>query len=379
MADDNVQHGIDDNPEGDPTKGAVLGGVGGAVVGALAGGPLGAVIGAVAGAVASGAGVAAVDRVDNDNTVTGVGEGATTDVNALDDADTTAGLGTTTGLSATRDADDFGTATAGNVGVGSTTDDNIQHGIDDSPRGDATKGAVLGGLGGAAVGAAAGGPIGAVVGGVAGAVGSGAGVAATDRVDNDNTVTGVGQGATRDVNARDDYGTTTGGLGSSSSDLGTSRDADDFRAGTVGVGSGTTAYNAADDNIQHGIDDNPHGDATKGAVLGGLGGAAVGAAAGGPIGAVVGGVAGAVGSGAGVAATDRVDNDNTVTGVGQGATTDVNARGSSLDDALPGNDVPGVQTGGRAIDGTPDTRGITEKAADAVTGDRTDDKTGRTV
>jgi hypothetical protein len=30
-------------------------------------------------------------------------------------------------------------------------------------------------------------------------------------------------------------------------------------------------------------------------------------------------------------------------------------------------------------DGTPDTRGITEKAADAITGDRTDDKTGRTV
>jgi uncharacterized protein (TIGR02271 family) len=61
MADDNVQHGIDDNPSGDPGKGAVLGGIGGAVVGALAGGPVGAVVGAVAGAVASGAGVAAVD------------------------------------------------------------------------------------------------------------------------------------------------------------------------------------------------------------------------------------------------------------------------------------------------------------------------------
>ena len=44
-----------------------------------------------------------------------------------------------------------------------------------------------------------------------------------------------------------------------------------------------------------------------------------------------------------------------------------------------GNGVPGIQTGGRAVDGTPDTRGITEKIADAVTGDRIDDKTGKVV
>ncbi len=48
-------------------------------------------------------------------------------------------------------------------------------------------------------------------------------------------------------------------------------------------------------------------------------------------------------------------------------------------DVTPGNNVPGVQTGGRAMDGTPDTRGIMEKSADAVTGDRTDDKTGKSV
>ena len=47
--------------------------------------------------------------------------------------------------------------------------------------------------------------------------------------------------------------------------------------------------------------------------------------------------------------------------------------------AVPGNNVPGIQTGGRAMDGTPDTRGITEKMADAVTGDRVDDKTGKVV
>ena len=44
-----------------------------------------------------------------------------------------------------------------------------------------------------------------------------------------------------------------------------------------------------------------------------------------------------------------------------------------------GNGVPGVQTGGQAVDGTPDTRGIVEKVADAVTGDRIDDKTGKVV
>lgn len=44
-----------------------------------------------------------------------------------------------------------------------------------------------------------------------------------------------------------------------------------------------------------------------------------------------------------------------------------------------GNGVPGIQTGGHDYDGTPDTRGISEKVADAVTGDRIDDKTGKPV
>ena len=143
----------------------------------------------------------------------------------------------------------------------------------------------------------------------------------------------------------------------------------------------------ADDNVQHGIDDNPTGDAEKGAKLGGVGGAMTGALAGsaaGPVGtvvgAVVGGVAGAVGSGAAVAAVDRVDNDNTISGIGSGATTDVEtaARNVATTPVID-NGVPGVQTGGYANDGTPDTRGVTEKVADAVTGDAVDDKTGRVV
>ena len=46
IQDDNIQHGIDDNPRGDTEKGAVIGAIGGAIVGGLAGGPPGAVIGA---------------------------------------------------------------------------------------------------------------------------------------------------------------------------------------------------------------------------------------------------------------------------------------------------------------------------------------------
>ena len=145
----------------------------------------------------------------------------------------------------------------------------------------------------------------------------------------------------------------------------------------------------ADDNIQHGIDDDPTDDGKKGLELGALGGGTVGAIAGmaaGPVGAVVGaivgGTVGSVASGAAVDAVDQVDNDNTITGIGDGATTDV---GTTTRDAayradadLPGNRTPGVQTGGYTTAGQ-DTRGLTEKAADVITGDKTDDKTGGRV
>ena len=143
---------------------------------------------------------------------------------------------------------------------------------------------------------------------------------------------------------------------------------------------------ATNDNIQHGIDDDPTDDGKKGLELGALGGGTVGAIAGmaaGPVGAIVGAViggsVGSVASGAAVDAVDSVDNDNTITGIGGGATRDV---GDQVADAThghgvntPGNDVPGVQTGGVTTAGT-DTRGIMEKTADALTGDTTDDKTG---
>ena len=149
-----------------------------------------------------------------------------------------------------------------------------------------------------------------------------------------------------------------------------------------------------DDNVQHGIDDNPHDDGKKGLELGALGGGAVGAIAGlaaGPVGAIVGaivgGTAGSIASGAAVDAVDSIDNDDTITGIGSGHTTDVENMGASgvtadrlhaPDVDMPGNRVPGVQTGGTTTAGA-DTRGIMEKTADAITGDRTDDKTGGVV
>jgi hypothetical protein len=176
-----------------------------------------------------------------------------------------------------------------------------------------------------------------------------------------------------------------------------------------------------EDGVQHGLDDNPTGDAEKGATLGGIGGAVAGLAAGalaGPVGAVagaiIGGIAGAVASGAAVAAVDRVDNDNTVSGIGAGTTYEDTYRDDlddNLDDMIypsnrdwtmanandpayrntfdtvvntginrmPGERVPSIKTGGHATDGTPDTRGIVEKIADAITGDNVDDKTGKVI
>lgn len=141
------------------------------------------------------------------------------------------------------------------------------------------------------------------------------------------------------------------------------------------------------DDVQHGIDDNPHDDGKKGLELGALGGGTVGAIAGmaaGPIGAIVGaivgGTAGSIASGAAVDAVDSVDNDNTVTGIGGGETHKSHA-GHATDSVLldaPGNNVPGVQTGGVTTAGA-DSRGIMEKTADVVTGDNRDDKTGGLV
>ena len=131
-------------------------------------------------------------------------------------------------------------------------------------------------------------------------------------------------------------------------------------------------------------------DAKTGAKIGGVGGA------------VVGGIAGAAASGAAVDAVDKHDDDTTLTGLPaehrlRNDNPRVDAAGHRVDEfgnrivdkaddiraradrAMDRNNLPGIQTGGHAVDGTPDTRGVSEKVADAVTGDRIDDKTGKRI
>ena len=212
-------------------------------------------------------------------------------------------------------------------------DDGVQHGIDDNPNDDAAKGAALGGLGGAAVGAAAGSMagiggavIGAVIGGVAGAAASGAAVAAVDGMDNDDTVTGMGDGVTADDTFDDDY---------TAQDTGAARDT---FANTIPVTPAApgTGYAAG----MGGLSPTTTGRVTDDAR---------------PVGQY-----------------DTATNADTGTRYETDPT--LNAQNS-----LPGNRIPGVQTGGRDVDGTPDTRGISEKVSDAVTGDHIDDKTGKPV
>lgn len=277
--------------------------------------------------------------------------------------------------------------------------DNVQPGIlEDTPAADANKGAALGGVGGAAVGAAAGsliGPVGTVIGAVAGGLmgagASGAAVAAVEQAE-------YAPSGPDNIRA-------------SSND-------------TV-VDTDIVGHNAV--TGEPAISEAGNTGLATGAVVGGL----IGTAVGGPIGAVVGGSVGSLlGGVAGDAAeassddtsraaaadysgsafqaeaamsgdamplpigatranddvlspssqTDYRSVDNGVASVGS---TDQNADmaplgGLSTPGVRVGNDVPGVQTGGVTTQG-PDTRGLTEKGADALTGDDRDDKTGGRV
>lgn len=185
MADNNtelrsdIQHGLDDNPHNDAEKAAALGGLGGAAVGAAAGsvvGPVGTIVGAIAGGLlgagASGLAVGTVDQFDNDNTVSGLGDGTTSaDVDPLIAApdyppDTRTASSFAPDAVETEDirmSDDgpvTGTGLGGhNIVTGEAATSNAGN------AGLAT-GAVVGGLAGAAVG----GPLGAVIGGTMGSL-----------------------------------------------------------------------------------------------------------------------------------------------------------------------------------------------------------------
>ncbi len=261
-------------------------------------------------------------------------------------------------------------------------DDNVQHGIDDNPNDDAAKGLELGALGGGTVGAIAGsalGPIGAIVGaligGSVGSVASGAAVAAVDTVDNDDTVSGVGDGVT----TKDDL-TGTGYASDTNTGAysGTSTAPNVHEKATASGDYERGSYvGGSDISDAAGTDVGGHNVVTGGAATsetgntglgaGAIAGGLLGAAAGGPVGAVVGGTLGSL---AGGVAGDAAEATNDSLGLPHG--------GKAMNDFDLSNDTPGIQTGGTTTAGT-DTRGVTEKLADAVTGDNRDDKTGGIV
>ena len=252
-------------------------------------------------------------------------------------------------------------------------DDAVQHGIDDNPNDDAKKGLELGALGGGTVGAIAGsvlGPVGtivgALIGGSIGSVASGAAVQVVDAVDNDDTVSGIGDGASSGDGMRPGVGDslrtdapTAGTLRSDTNESSMARG--DYETGSYAGGMDAPAVGGH--NVVTGGEAKTEAGSSglaTGAVVGGL----IGTAVGGPVGAVVGGTLGSLAGGVAGDATEAVDE---TTGT----------RGTTMNntDLTPGNNVPGVQTGGMTSAGA-DTRGLTEKGADFLTGDNRDDKTG---
>ncbi len=167
--------------------------------------------------------------------------------------------------------------------------------------------------------------------------------------------------------------------------------------GVLGAKGGEVAHKVGDDHDDVNLSTNSEGEVGRdaGAGAGAISGAVIGTA-GGPVGSVVGAVAGGMlGAAAGDAAKHMGENTinretsastptvvvtpvQTVPVVGS-VVTPTHGHTSVLADDIVGNGVSGVQTGGHAIDGTPDTRGIMEKTADSVTGDHLDDKTGKIV
>jgi len=261
-------------------------------------------------------------------------------------------------------------------------EDGVQHGVDDSPSGDAEKGATLGGIGGALTGLAAGamaGPIGAVagavIGGVAGAVASGAAVAAVDRVDNDNTVSGVGTGTTYEDTYRDDLDENYDDMIYPSDRNGTMANANDpayrntYNTTSVDNAGVNRMPGESMPSIKTGGYANDGTPDTRG-----VGEKIADAVTGDDIDDKTGKV---------------VDHDSRMHGTDssgrvvdpayRNTTYDTNARSNEGVNRMPGESVPSVKTGGYANDGTPDTRGVAEKAADAITGDAIDDKTGKVV
>ncbi len=166
--------------------------------------------------------------------------------------------------------------------------------------------------------------------------------------------------------------------------------------GVLGAKGGEAAHKVGDDHDDVNLSTNSDGEVGRdvGAGAGAISGAVIGTTAG-PVGTVVGAVAGGMfGAAAGDAAKHMGENNinrenatttptpvvvNTPAPVVMAQPIATHGHTTVLADDAIGNEVPGVQTGGHALDGTPDTRGLSEKTADVVTGDRVDDKTGKIV
>ena len=327
---DNIQHGIDDSTSGDAEKGAALGGLGGVAVGAAAGslaGPIGAIVGAVAGGLlgagASGAAVAAVDSIDNDNTVSGVGTGVTP-------ASTTGAYDPTlnTNIRASSDAPVVGAAVGGhNVVTGEPASSEAGNtGL--------AAGAIAGGL----LGTVVGGPVGAVVGGTLGSLAGGVAGDASEAADDADTVAAGGT----------TYSATTPSIvnmPAAGTDLGSPIDHTSGAPLQNNAGQGYAAdnnYSGDAFRASAGIGQNPDTNLSPTRDMY-----------------------------SGTTSVGAVNEDSDVAALGGASTPGVRA---GFDD----NSAPGIQTGGVTTAGS-DTRGITEKAADALTGDHMDDKTGGTV
>lgn len=429
---DNIQHGIDNSTSGDAEKGAALGGLGGVAVGAAAGslaGPIGAIVGAVAGGLlgagASGAAVAAVDAIDNDNTISGVGNGVTPSVAGTYDPTLN------TNIRSSSDAPVVGTDVGGhNVVTGdSATSEAGNTGL--------AAGAIAGGL----LGTVVGGPVGAVVGGTLGSLAGGVAGDAAEAADDADTVatgsttynattpsvvntpsvlntpsvtntpsvvntpsaantpavvntpqggTGVnspinyvsgaplqnnaGQGYAADNNYAGDAFRASAGIGQNPAT--NIHDTRDMYDGTTSVGAVNQNSDvaplggASTPGVRAGFDDHnapanlSGGVTTTGSDTRGIGEKAADALTGDHMDDKTGGT---------VLNEPTTNLSDAARNAGSGVAGAVH--GVIGDVTTPGNGVPGVQTGGATTAGT-DTRGITEKAADAVTGDRVDDKTG---
>jgi hypothetical protein len=267
-------------------------------------------------------------------------------------------------------------------------DDSIQHGIDDDPNNDARKGANLGGIGGAVTGAVAGsmvGPLGtiagAIIGGVAGYVASGAAVGAVDNIDNDNNVSGVGTGVARDIDEDDNYTTdTTYPAGNYATTTPAYVDpyatTDANRYGTTGtVGNGVPGVQTGGHDIDGGPDTRGIGEKFADTITGDN----IDDKTGEPVLHDTGrNDANTIGNDVrGDMNNARYDVENAAFNTRAAANSGIGT-GFSRETEV-GENLPSIKTGGVANDGTPDTRGIGEKAVDAITGDDVDDKTGRVV